>query len=57
MEGIVTRSVGGSLWFLVFLFVCIWAGPSYRVAYWRVVLATASRCVEGYRTPDEPLVC
>ena len=25
--------------------------------YWRAVLATAGRCVEGYRTPDEALVC
>ena len=25
--------------------------------YWRVVLATASWCVEGYRTPDEAMVC
>ena len=57
MEGIVPHSVGGSRWFLVFLFVCVRAGHSYRVAYWRAVLAPASRCVEGYRTPDEALVC
>ena len=57
MEGIVPHSVGGSLCFLVFLFVCVWAVPSYRVAYWRAVLATASLCVEGYRTPCEALVC
>ena len=25
--------------------------------YWRAVLATASRCVEGYHTPDEAMVC
>ena len=56
-EGVVPHSVGGSMWFLVFLFVCVRAGPSYRAAYWRVVLATASGCVEGYRTPDEALVC
>ena len=43
MEGIVPHCVGGSLWFLVFLFVC--------------VRATACWCVEGYRTPDEALVC
>ena len=43
MERIVPHCVGGPLWFLVLLFV--WAGPSYRVAYWRAVFATASRCV------------
>ena len=32
-------------------------GPSCRAAHWRAVLATASRCVEGCRTPDEALVC
>ena len=53
MEGIPPHSVGGPLWFLVLLFIFVWAGPSDRVAYWRAVMATASRCVEGYRTPDE----
>ena len=57
MEGIVPHSVGGSWWFLVFLFVCVRTGPSRRAAYWRAELATAGRCVEGYRTPDEALVC
>ena len=51
------HSVGDSLWFLVLLFIFVWAGPSYRVEYWRAVLATASRCVEGYRTPGEAMVC
>ena len=51
------RTAGGPLWFLVLLFIFVWAGPSYRVAHWRAVLATACRCVEGYRTPDEALVC
>ena len=31
--------------------------PRYRAAHWRAVLATASRSVEGYRTPDAALVC
>ena len=56
-EGVVPHSVVASPWFFVHLFVCVRAGPSNRVAYWRVVLATATRCVEGYRTPDEALVC
>ena len=54
-EGIVPHSVGGSMWFLVYLFVCVRAGPIYRATHWRAVLATARRCVEGYRTPDEAL--
>ena len=57
MEGFVPHSVGGAWWFLVFLFVCVWAGLSCRAAYWRAVLATASRCVEDFPTPDEALVC
>ena len=48
---------GDSRWFPLHLFVCTRAGPSCRVTYWREVLATASRCVEGYRTPYEALVC
>ena len=28
-----------------------------RASHWQAVLATACRCVEGYRTPDEALVC
>ena len=51
LEGIVPYSKGGSLWFFVLLFVFVWAGPSCRVAYWRVVLATVSRCVEGLSHP------
>ena len=31
--------------------------PRYRATYWKAVLATASWCVEGCRTPDEALVC
>ena len=33
------------------------ARPRCRATYWRAVLATASRCVERYRTPDVALVC
>ena len=29
----------------------------YRATHWTAVLATACLCVEGHRTPDEPLVC
>ena len=43
--------------FLMHLFICVWARPSYRATHWRAVLATACRCVEGYRTPDAALVC
>ena len=53
LEGVLPHCVGGSLWFLVLLFIFVWAGAQL----WRAVLATASRCVEGYRTPDEALVC
>ena len=56
-EGIVPHSVVGRWRFLVYLFVCLRARPSCRATYWRAVLATASRCVEGYRTPDEAMVC
>ena len=49
--------MGGPLGFLVFLLVFVRAVPSYRAAYWRAVLATACRCVEGYRAPDATLVC
>ena len=49
--------VGGPLGFLVFLLVRVRAWPSCRSAYWCAVLATASWYVEGYRTPDEALVC
>ena len=48
-EGIAPHSVGGSRWFLMFLCVCVRAGPA--------VLATASLCLEGCRTPDDALVC
>ena len=34
LEGIVPYSMGGSLWFLLLLFVFVWARPSYRVAHW-----------------------
>ena len=52
-EGTVPHSVGGPLWFLVHLFVCVRARPRFLATYWRAVLATASRCVEGCCTPDE----
>ena len=52
-EGIVPHSVVGPLRFLVFLFVCVRARPRNRAtADWKAVLATASRFVEGNRTPD-----
>ena len=31
--------------------------PRCRASHWQAVLATASRSVEGNRTPDEALVC
>ena len=51
-ERVVPHSVVCPLRFLVYLFVRVRARPRYRAAYWRAVLATASRCVEGSRTPD-----
>ena len=57
LEGTVPHSVVGPLSFLVHLFVRVRARPRYRAMYWRAVLATASRCVEGYRSPDEAMVC
>ena len=43
----------GPLGFLVHLFVRVPATPRYRATDWKAVLATACRCVEGCRTPDE----
>ena len=40
-----------------YLFVCVRARPRYRAMYWTAVLATACPCVEGYRSPNEALVC
>ena len=54
---VVPHSVGGPLWFLMRLFICVWTWPRYRATHWTAVLATALRCVEGYRTPDAALVC
>ena len=54
-EGTVPHGVGGHPGFLVFLFVCVRAKHSCRAAHGCAVLATASRCVEGYRTPDEAM--
>ena len=54
-EGVVPHSVGGPLRFLVHLFICVWARPRYRATHWKAVLATACRCVEGYRTLDASL--
>ena len=54
---VVPHSVGAPLRFLIHLFVRVRARPRYRATYWRAVLATARRCVEGYRTPDEAMVC
>ena len=50
-------SVPPSTFFVAFL-ILVRAGHSYRVAHWGgAVLATALQTVEGYRTPDEALVC
>ena len=43
--------------FFVFLLIFVWARHSCRATNWRAVLATACWTVEGYRTPDEPMVC
>ena len=48
---------GGPWLFLMFLFICVWTWPRCRATHWKAVLATACRSVEGYRTPDEALVC
>ena len=56
-EGVVAHSVGGPLWFLVHLFIFVWAGPRYEATHWTAMLAIAWRCVEGHRTPNEALVC
>ena len=56
-KGSYHTSVGDFRWFPLHLFVCIRAVPSCRATYWRPVLATASRCVEGYRTPYEASSC
>ena len=40
------------------LLVFVWAWHSCRATnYWRAVLATALWTVEGYRTPDDAMVC
>ena len=39
------------------IFMCVWTRHSYRATNWCAVLATAYQVVEGYRTPDEALVC
>ena len=33
------------------------ARPRYGATHWKAVLATAGRFVEGYRSPDEAVVC
>ena len=37
--------------------ICVWAWPSYRATHGKAVLGTALVFVEGYRSPDEALVC
>ena len=54
---IVPYSLGGPPIFFVFLFILVWARHGCRATVWRAVLATASRCVEGYRSPNKALVC
>ena len=56
-KGIVPHSVGGPLGFLVFLFIRVWTRHSDRATNWKAVQVIASQIVEGYRTPDEALVC
>ena len=56
-ERIVPHSVVGPIHFLVLVFKCVWTRHSYRATNWCAVLATAYQGVEGYRTPDEALVC
>ena len=56
-QGVVPHSVVGPIVVPLHLFVRVWVRPRYRATYWRAVLAAASRCVEGYRTPDEAMVC
>ena len=56
-EGVVPHSVVGPIHFLVFVFIRVWTRHSYRATYWCAVLATAHQDVEGYRSPDEAVVC
>ena len=56
-ERIVPHSVVGSPAFFVSLLVFVRAGQNYRATDWWPVLVTALRTVEGYRTPDEAMVC
>ena len=56
-KGSYHTAVVGPLWFFMLLFVRVRARPRYRATHWKAVLATASRCVEGYRTPDDAMVC
>ena len=40
-----------------FELILVWARHGCRATIWRAVLATACRCVEGCRSPNEALVC
>ena len=46
-KGIVPHCVGGSLGFLMLLFICVWARLTCQATYWCELLATASWFVEG----------
>ena len=56
-ERVVPHSMVGPVHFLVFVFIRVWMRHSYRATYWCAVLATAHQVVEGYRSPDEAMVC
>ena len=43
--------------FFVLLFVCVRARPRYGATHWKAVLASSGPFVEGYRSPDEAVVC
>ena len=46
LEGVLPHCVCGSLWFLVLLFIFVWAGPSYRATYWRIAPLMKPWCAE-----------
>ena len=54
-ERIVPHSVVGPPALFVFFLIFVCARHGYT--HWRAVLATAWWTLEGYRTPDEALVC
>ena len=46
--------MGGPLWFLMHLFVCLRARPRYRATHWTAVLATACRSVRAIAPLMQP---